>query len=55
MDWLWPSEYLVNKIKMINLFQSAMGVLLKRSYNLKSDIWKMVLWGGVLFSVNGVT
>lgn len=53
MDWLWPSEYLVNKIKMINVFQSATGVTLKQSYNLKSDIWKIK--GGVLFSVEGVT
>lgn len=55
MDWLWPSEYLVNKIKMINVFQSATGAILKQSYNLKSDIWKIKLWGGVLFSVNGAT
>lgn len=48
MDWLWPSEYLVNKIKMINLFQSATGVTLKQSYYPKSDIWKMRLWGGGL-------
>lgn len=55
MDWLWPSEYLVNKIKMINVFQSATGVILKQSYNLKSDIWKIKLWGGVLFPVKGAT
>lgn len=55
MDWLWPSEYPVNKIKMINVFQSATGMVLKQSYNLKNDIWKIKVRGGVLFSVQGAT